>query len=94
MTTRKTALGDLVQFTDECIEDTDPDGLTFIAAERGDLAHVISLPGSPDWADLYFERTQSIQTCHVSEFKFLGDMNTGTGRAPVPTFVQTTGRAN
>lgn len=72
--------GAWVQYTDPEIRDQMPDGKIYRAAERGDVAHVLSGTDKPDWFDLFFERTGSIQTCHVSEFKLLGPAS--TGRAP------------
>ncbi len=70
-------LGDVVQFTDEELRDTLPCGKVYYPAERGDVAHVIGCTPDPQWFDLFFERTGSRQTCHISEFKRLGGMETG-----------------
>lgn len=73
-------LGWLVQYTDSELIDRDLEPPRWVA-ENGDVAHVVRLTKSGEWFDLFFERTGLEQTCHVSEFKWLGPPD--TGRVPL-----------
>ncbi len=74
---RSIQLGDWVQFTDEEVEDQLASGGIYYPAEGGDVAHVIAETDDPEWFDLYFERTGCMQTCHVSEFKWIASADAG-----------------
>ena len=58
-----------VNYQDEEIRDTGPDGTSYVAAVRGDRGEIISVTDHPMWVDVLFERTGAIQTCHLSELR-------------------------
>jgi hypothetical protein len=74
-------IGDWVQAAEDVTEpgfEGDPD---FAHARRGGIGHVISLTDDPEVVDVYWERTGSKSTCHVSELIRLGGAD--VGRVPI-----------